>query len=932
MFRVLGAVDHVASDGTGLSLAAKPRALLAALLLHANNWVRTERLIEAVWPDGPPRSAPGLVKTYVWTLRGQLDGERIAAGPGGYRILVDCGELDARLFEERVREGRAALRAGRAQDAAQALGAALELWRGEPYPQLGVADAEPVRVRLVEQWLGAQDDLAEARMALGFAEEVIPVLRGLVAEHPFREHLRALLMTALYQTGRQVEALDVYDEGRTLLDRDLGLLPGAELREVQARILAQDLGTRRNHRPPAQTPCAPAGFTGRADTIAALDQLPERGGVCVVTGLAGAGKTALAVHWAHSVRSRFPDGQLYLDLRGHSVPVMPLDALIRLLTALGVDRDSLSTDVDDAAATYRTVLSGRRMLIVLDDALDADQVRPLLPGTPSCLVMITSRTRLDGLVAREGADQIVLDVLTPSDARAVLEQVLGPARVTAEPDEVDELVELCVRLPLALRIAAAALLARPERSIGDYNRRLREADRLTALAVPGDTSTAVHAAFRLSYVALPDSARELFRLLGRMPGMDITAEAAAVLVGSDPDLDVLSAAHLVREHMPGRYTFHDLLRLYAAERSDAEDDPSHVATRVGRLLDWYSRTVRDAADTLDPTRPRLPSETAPTATTFPDATAAKSWLDAEGPNLAAVADHLGPDGEAWLMADALRGYFLRSNGVHWQAVVSAGLRAAEIAEDDAALSAMHSSLGVLHWTRGGFTSAGEHLHAAIGHAAKAGWTPGEIIAATNLGLVRNSTGPLDEAADLLVQAAQASKRTGDTRLRGHILINLGGTRLGQALLDDAIACFQQACDVQTNALPMVCLAEAHLFRGDLDAADDHIDRALARNRSQPNDHEHALALEIRARLELLRGRPEQALDLLDRATGLVDGHPLFAADVRNHRGTALRHLGRTDEALTEHRTALAQARHHARAELDARVGLARNPPPARRTL
>ncbi|MEV6710590.1 BTAD domain-containing putative transcriptional regulator [Lentzea sp. NPDC051208] len=922
MFRVIGAVDRVASDGSGLGVAAKPRALLAALLLNANEWVPVGRLIEAVWPGGPPRSAPGLVKTYVWTLRGLLDGDRIEAGPGGYRILVGRDELDASLFEVRVRDGREALRAGRVQDAAQALEGALELWRGEPYPGLGLADAEPARVRLAEQWLGAQEDLAEARIGLGLAEEVVPALRGLVAEHPFRERSRGLLMTALYQAGRQVDALDVYDEGRTLLDRDLGLVPGAELREVQARVLAQDLDARRDHRRPAQIPVAPAGFAGRADAVAALDRLPGRGGICVVAGLAGAGKTALVVHWAHSVRSQFPDGQLYLDLRGHGVPVTPLDALTRLSTALGVDRDSLCAEVDDAAATYRTVLSGRRVLVVLDDAFDADQVRPLLPGTPNCLVVVTSRARLDGLVAREGADQIVLDVLTPSDAHAVLVRVLGPARVGAEPDAAAELVELCARLPLALRIAAAALLARPDRSIADYNRLLRENDRLVALAVPGDATTAVRAAFALSYTALPSRARALFRLLGRMPGIDISAEAAAVLAGGAEGLDGLCTAHLVREHAPGRYTFHDLLRLYAAERSAAEDDPAHVATCVNRLLDWYTTAVRAAANAVDPARPRLPGDTAPIARAFADAEAATAWLDAEGPNLAAVADLLGPDGRAWLIADALRGYFLRTNGVHWQAVAGAGLRAAEVAGDAAALSAMHSSLGVLNWTRGGFAAADEHLRAALSHAREAGWTPGEITAATNLGLVRTSTGPLDEAADLLVEAMRAGARTGDTRLRGSILINLGGTRLGQARLADAVECFQGACEANAGALAMVCLAEVHLFRGDLAAADEQIDRALEWNLDCPNAHDHALALEVRARLTLLRGKPGQALDLLDRAAELADGHPLFAADVRNHRGTALRHLGRVDEALAEHRTSLAQARHHARAELDALVGIA----------
>ena len=342
----------------------------------------------------------------------------------------------------------------------------------------------------------------------------------------------------------------------------------------------------------AQLPASVQGFSGREDVLVAMDALLADDAVVIsaIAGTPGIGKTTLAVHWAHRVRSRFPDGQLFLNLRGHGggAPLTPHEALSRLLCRLGLEPGAVPTDVESAAATYRSTLAGQRVLVVLDDAVDAGQVRPLLPGSPGCLALVTSRYRLDGLVARDGAKRLVLDALTTGAAHTLLAHVLGPERIAAEPEAVEELVELCARLPLALRIAAAHLLGRPSRSIGTFVTTLRAGDRLGSLAVPGDPDTAVRAAFDLSYTALEPLPRRVFRLMGKMPGPDLTSDAVAALADLDLTetercLDAITAAHLVDEHQPGRYTFHDLLRLYAGERAELEESTADLALAVERL-------------------------------------------------------------------------------------------------------------------------------------------------------------------------------------------------------------------------------------------------------------------------------------------------------------------------------------------------------------
>jgi hypothetical protein len=391
-------------------------------------------------------------------------------------------------------------------------------------------------------------------------------------------------------------------------------------------------------------PADVTAFTGRRRQLEALDGLLESGAdttavvISAIAGTAGVGKTGLAVHWAHRVRDRFPDGQLYVNLRGYAPtpPASPLEALAGVLRALGVAAEQVPVETEQAAGLYRTLLADKRMLVLLDNARDPDQVRPLLPGGPGSLVVVTSRHRLSGLVVKEGACRLTLDVLTPEEANQLLARLLGETRVHAEPAAAAELARACAHLPLALRIAAATLADRPQLSIAGYVAELGQGDRLGALAVDGDEQAAVRAAFDLSYAALAPGARRLFRLLGLVPGPEVTADAAAALTGTLPEraarlLDRLAAAHLIDQDTAGRFAFHDLLRLYAAERARHEDTGEERKAATRRLLDWYLHTVDAAARMLYPDKLRLPlplAEAPRPATPFADHRGALAWCEA----------------------------------------------------------------------------------------------------------------------------------------------------------------------------------------------------------------------------------------------------------------------------------------------------------------
>jgi hypothetical protein len=427
----------------------------------------------------------------------------------------------------------------------------------------------------------------------------------------FREQLHAQLMLAYYRSGRQADALEAYRQARTILIEELGIEPGGELRTLQQAVLRRDPSLD-DYRPvlrvnavasqvPAQLPAGVADFVGRAAQLTQLDGLATSDDlaamvIIAISGSAGVGKTALAVQWAHRVADRFPDGQLYVDLRGHDSTrsSLPAAALTAFLQALGVLAGQLPAGEQALAAMYRSALAGRRVLVVLDNAAGAEQIRPLLPGRPGCLVLVTSRDALTGLTARDGARRLLLDALTGREATTLLDRMIGSERVDAEPVAASALARTCGHLPLALRIASAQLQDEPGRSLADYVAAIRQVGALVALRISGEEELAVRPAFDESYRNLAPPAAELFRRLGLVPGPDFTVPAAAALTDrpiarAAALLDRLAAVHLVDRRGSGRYVLHDLLREYAQAQLVSAESAETQACARGRLFRWYLR-------------------------------------------------------------------------------------------------------------------------------------------------------------------------------------------------------------------------------------------------------------------------------------------------------------------------------------------------------
>lgn len=476
-FRVLGPLD-VRVDGLSRQVRApRQRALLAALLLRANEVVTAERLVETVWGPSSPPSAQANLRNHVSALRRLLAAgpDRLRAGDGGYQITVHPGELDLTAFTTAAALGRQALRHGRSAEAARHLREALSLWRGQPLENVDLhGSAETEVARLAEARVCVTEDCLRARLAAGQEAEVVEELRALTAAHPDREQPPALLMLALHRCGRPAEALAVYEQTRRRLAEELGVHPGPELRRLHQLILSEDTGpVGALAVPPAQLPPPLIDFTGRTRELRRLDDLMSRRGngmlVVVLTGDPGLGKTTLAVHWAHRLRPHFPDGQLHADLHGQPA----LAVLAGFLRALGVPAGQVPDQLPEASGLFRSLLADRKTLVLLDNAASAEQVRPLLPGGPGSLALITSRTGLDGLVVHQAARRISLGPFSCTESRELLATILGPARLHADPGAVAHLTELCEHRPLALRIAAARLAARPELTIAEHLNTLR---------------------------------------------------------------------------------------------------------------------------------------------------------------------------------------------------------------------------------------------------------------------------------------------------------------------------------------------------------------------------------------------------------------------------------------------------------------------------
>jgi len=906
--RLLGPVDVVVDGAPRPVRGLRRKAVLAALALHAGQVVSTGQLVDIVWGEAAPPTAAATLQNHVSYLR-QVLGSKAAvrAQPPGYALDPGPDGTDVQAAERLLREGRHSADPG---EGARRLRAALELWRGRPLADVtGLPWLEQQAERL--DLLGAEvrQALVEARLAAGEHRALIPELEQMAIGEPLDEQVHGQLMLALYRGGRQADALAAYQRLRRTLDEELGIIPGPALRDLEAAILRQDpvldppagplAPSRQPPAAPAQLPPAVPAFTGRGAELALLDRVlaaassgPDAAGpgaagpgaataIAVVSGTAGVGKTALAVHWAHRASAHFPGGQLYVNLQGFGPAgsaLEPGEVVHGFLEALGVPVNRIPAALQARTALYRSVLAGRRILVVLDNARDVQQVRPLLPGSPGCLTLVTSRSQLTGLIAAEGALRVGLDLLPAADARDLLARRVGEARAAAEPEAVDDIVAGCARLPLALTVAAAHAAARPGFPLAVVAAELREASSALDPFHADDASTDVRAVFSWSYRALGAPVARLFRLLGLHPGPDVAVAAAASLAALGPDrvrmlLAELARAHLLTEHAPGRYACHDLLRAYAAELAQAHEPRDARDAATLRLLDHYLHTGHGAAVLLDPyDDPLTLARAAPQTVTeeFSTAADAMAWLAAERAGILAavrLAAATGFETHAWQLAWAVSAFLLRSAA--WdelaraeRTALEAALRAGDIAGQGHALHGLargHARSGqfaeaypcfqdaLRHFAATGDHVSQAHVHAslawvaerqqrpadALGHslaaldlhhaAGRPG--PGEVMALNDVGYCHALLGNYAEAVAYCERALAATQELGERNWEaatwdslGYIHHRLGDHGRAVSSYERAIGIYRDLADRFNEADSLDHLGDARHDAGDARAA------------------------------------------------------------------------------------------------------------------
>ena len=945
-FRLLGPVEvRAGEDWRGIG-APKWRSVLAALLIHPGQIVSADTLIGELWRDEPPARAANLVSIYVLRLRRLMDdpdGRLLVTRAPGYLLRVAGDDTDALLFEAMVRDGRRAFAAGDPEGAASRLTEALGLWYGRPLadvPPTPLVEAEAER--LGELRLGADEMRITAELALGGHDQAVAELRRLLADHPLREGLWLLLMRALDGAGRHAEALEAYGQARDAISGQLGVDPGAELRQLHADLLAKDntapagvitagavlppggatppgtpplVGglpapphppgpTRRGRQAPAsrpaQLPADIADFTGRDEQVKRLSDLLSGTGasgdpgavrIAVVAGSGGLGKTSLAVHAAHRVRRRFPDGQLYVDLLGATAaPLLPGDVLARFLRDLGVDGRDIPVDEDERAARYRTTLARRRMLVVLDNARDAAQVRPLLPGSASSAVLVTTRSRMPDLASTKLVD---LNVLDDDEALTLFVKVVGEERVAAEPEATAELLDACAGLPLAIRICAARLVTRSGWTIRAMAGRLTDEHRRLDEMRAGDL--AVRASFEVSFTSLPPSMDKqgidpalAFRLLGLWQGPSISAAAAAALFGvpeysAEDALELLVDTHLLESVTTDRYRFHDLLRVYAAERAEADLPAAERDAAVTRLLEWYLRSADAAATAVSPHRYNIvldPAGTDPPPLAFAGVDDALAWYDSERANLVAAtrqAAGSGLDEVAWrLPAPLFTMYNRRGNWADCIATHRVALESARRAGNRPGEAWVLNNLGeALGFTRE--TEGIAHLEQALMIRREIGDHKGEAQTANNLADAYVILGRKEEALDLLRRALELNRETGNRYGEGVALNNLGEAFLDLGRTEEAIDCFHRAHSTFAEikvphgvGYALHNVGRSYLSLGRDAEALEHLRQALAVHRATGDRHREAFTLRFLGVAQSRAARPAEAEVSWAQAAAIFD--------------------------------------------------------------
>jgi DNA-binding SARP family transcriptional activator/tetratricopeptide (TPR) repeat protein len=947
------------------------RAVLAALAVDADRPVPAETLIDRVWGDLPPAQVRSAIWARVTHIRhvlaqatsadsmasgtgGRAAGAGPAGGapagdvglvlqPGGYVLRVDPDRVDLHRFRRLVAAGR---RHGK-EDAEKAdlIEQALGLWAGDPLAGIASQWAERMRRSWNLERLDAVIDWARAALRLGRYDRVVPVVREMAEAHPLSEPLAAVMVRALAADGRPSEALEWYAATAARLVTELGIPPGPELQRLQRALLHGQpiLPAAPAPRPsqviPRQLPSAVHAFTGRQAELSQLDAVLSASAppphtampICAVSGTAGVGKSALVVHWAHQARARFPDGQLYINLRGYDPeqPITPADALTRLLTGLGLARHDIPAGLDDRAARYRTEIADRRILVVLDNAASVEQVRPLLPGTASATVVVTSRDSLSGLIALHGAHRVDLDLLPEPYAIALLHRLVG-ARVQAEPEAATALAQQCVRLPLALRVAAELAVSRPAASLADLvNELTDEQQRLDLLDGSGDPRSAVCAVFSWSYRHLPAAAGQAFRLLGLHPGPDIDLHAAAALTGTTLRdagrlLQLLARANLIHSTRAHRYAMHDLLRAYAAHLAQEIDGKNDRRTRLERLFDHYLGTAAIAMDHLYPheRHRRPPSRTAPgKRVPITDATGATQWLDTERNNLLAAINHTARHGwrtHADQLVATLWRYF-DIGGYHSDAstAYSHTLDAAGQAGDRAAQGAALHHLGRVCWRLADYDAALAHFQNALAIRRETHVHADEADTLNSLGNVYQRLGRYRLALEHYEEALAIRRTVGDRAGEGSTLGNIGIIHQRMHRYNQARYYYQQALAIRREvndrvgeAAVLANLGEVYQRLGRFKQARYRHRQALVIFRAVGDRAGEGYSLANLGEIERQLGNHALALrnhqEAITLARQVADRS--LETEALNRFGATLTAIGRAMQATTQHESALALAK------------------------
>ncbi|GAA3601962.1 BTAD domain-containing putative transcriptional regulator [Kineosporia mesophila] len=876
------------------------RATLAVLLLRQGLTVSTNELVDVLWGDRPPATAVNVLHRYIGRLRRIFEpdlpvrapGRFLLRSPGGYRLELPVEAVDLNRFQELTEQARNAVDHGHPEAAVPLFVGALELWRG---PGAAGLDPEvldhPLFTALEQHRVEGVQALADAALDAGSPQQALPILRRSAPEHPYTESLQARLILTLAAAGHQAEALGRYETVRAALAGELGIDPGPELRDAHRKVLRQELpqpvaGTAR----PAHLPADLPGFAGREvelhQAMALLgtgDETPAAMVIAAVNGMAGIGKTTFALHWAHQLADRFPDGQLYVNLRGFDPSGDPLDpatAIRGFLQALEVAPAQIPAGVNAQAALFRSLLTGRRMLLLLDNARDEDQVRPLLPGSAGHLVIVTSRNRLSGLVARDGARPVTLDLPAEHETRAALAERLGAARVGAEPAAVDEIVARCGRLPLALAIVAARAAAHPTFSLTALAEELREtAGSLDAFA-DTDPSTDARVAFSWSYRALSTDAARLFRLLALRPGPDLGAPAAAALGALTPRqvrplLAELTRAHLITERVPGRYVIHDLIAAYASELVEDTESAGRRHDAQRRIIDHYLHTAVAANRLIEPYRHPIDLDpitagAAPVPLADPDA--ATAWFRTEYPVLLTAlrqAADQGQDRSCWQLTWALQQFFDRRG--HWHDWIAA----LHVARDAAARQ--RDQVGLAHTDRG-------------------------------IGTVYSRLGRTEDSFRELNQALELFGDLGDGAAQAHLHLVLGAvkSRTGQqqryweAREHDrqALHLFTAAGSAVGRARALNNLGHISALLGDHQAALKHSQAALDLQQELGDRHGEAAAWDSVGLAQHNLGHHREAIDCYQKALEMftAQGNRYFMAASSSQLGNVYRDAQRPDLA------------------------------------